>query len=149
MAHVRKSIRDRFEAQLKSQVSLVKRRVYASRIYPITQEALPAITVYAASEASSLMNIRAGTSDLMRNLSVTVDCYVRVTETFDDDVDAICAQVEEAIASDFTVNGLAKDAVLTSTDIDFSGDAEQPVGVARMTFVIRYVTAINDVETAK
>ena len=31
MAHVRKSIRDRFEARLKANVGLVKRRVYASR----------------------------------------------------------------------------------------------------------------------
>ena len=85
----------------------------------------------------------------MRALSVTVDAYVRVTDKFDDDVDALCVQIEEAIANDFTVNGLAKDAVLTSTEIDFSGDAEQPVGVARLTFVVRYVTAINDVETAK
>ena len=149
MAHVRKSIRDRFEARLKSQVSLVRRRVFASRVYPIDASKLPAITVYTGSEASGLHNMASGTPDLMRNLSVTVDCYVRVTETFDDDVDAICVQIEEAIANDFTVNGFAKDAVLTSTDIDFSGDAEQPVGIARMTFVVRYITAINDVETAK
>jgi hypothetical protein len=143
MAHVRKSIRDRIASQLSSNVALVSSRVYASRVYP------PAITVYTGSEASGLHNMASGTPDLMRTLSVTVDCYVRITETFDDDVDAICVQIEEAIASDFTVNGFAKDAVLTSTDIDFSGDAEQPVGVARMTFVVRYVTAINDVETAK
>lgn len=149
MAHVRKSIRDRIASVLDSGVALVSNRVYASRVYPIDPSKLPAITVYTGSEASGLNNIALGTSDLMRNLSVTVDCYVRITETFDDDVDAICVQIEEAIASDFTVNGLAKDAVLTSTDIDFSGDAEQPVGVARMTFVVRYVTAINDVETAK
>ena len=149
MAHVRKSIRDRFEARLKSQVSLVRRRVFASRVYPIDASKLPAITVYTGSEASGLHNMASGTPDLMRTLSVTVDCYVRITETFDDDVDAICVQIEEAIANDFTVNSLAKDAVLTSTDIDFSGDAEQPVGIARMTFVVRYITAINDVETAK
>ena len=61
----------------------------------------------------------------------------------------MAVQVEEAIAGDFTVNGLAKDAVLQSTDIDFSGDAEQPVAVGRLTFLVRYITAINDVETAR
>ena len=149
MAHVSKSIRDRFEARLKASVGLVKRRVYASRVYPITADKLPAVTVYTGTETSALHNIKIGTPDLMRALSVTVDAYVRVTDKFDDDVDALCVQIEEAIANDFTVNGLAKDAVLTSTEIDFSGDAEQPVGVARLTFVVRYVTAINDVETAK
>mgnify|MGYP006908262392 FL=1 len=149
MAHVRKSIRDRIASQLSSNVSLVSSRVYASRVYPLDPTKLPAITVYTGSEASGLHNMASGTPDLMRNLSVTVDCYVRITETFDDDVDAICVQIEEAIANDFTVNGFAKDAVLTSTDIDFSGEAEQPVGIARMTFVVRYITAINDVEAAK
>jgi len=81
-------------------------------------------------------------------MSVFVDCYVSVRDTFDDDVDAIAVQVEEAIAADFTVNGLAKTAILQSTEIDFSGEAETPIGVARLTYDVRYVTAIDDVETA-
>ena len=149
MAHVRKSIRDRIASVLDSGVALVSSRVYASRVYPIDPSKLPAITVYTGSEASGFHNMASGIPDLMRNLSVTVDCYVRVAETFDDDVDALCVQIEEAIANDFTVNGFAKDVVLNSTEIDFSGEAEQPVGIARMTFVVRYITAINDVETAK
>jgi hypothetical protein len=81
-------------------------------------------------------------------MSVFVDCYVSVKDTFDDDVDAIAVQVEEAIAADFTVNGLAKTAILQSTEIDFSGEAETPIGVARLTYDVRYVTAIDNVETA-
>jgi hypothetical protein len=73
---------------------------------------------------------------------------VSVKDTFDDDVDAIAVQVEEAIAGDFTVNGLAKTVILQSTEIDFSGEAETPIGVARLTYDVRYVTAIDNVETA-
>jgi hypothetical protein len=90
-----------------------------------------------------------GLNDLNRSLTVDVDIYVRATSTFDDDVDAIAVQIEEAIAGDFTVNGLAKEAVLAGTEIQFSGDAEQPIGVAKLTYSVRYVTALNDVETAK
>ena len=147
MAHVRKQIRDRIASQLTSNVSLVSSRVYTSRVYPLTEANLPAITVYTGSENSSRLNM--GVGDLNRSLTVDVDLYVRATGTFDDDVDAIAVQVEEAIASDFTVNGLAKEAVLTGTDIQFSGDAEQPVGVAKLTFTVRYVTALTDVEAAK
>ena len=147
MAHVRKQIRDRIASVLSSNVSLVKRRVYASRVYPLTEDNLPAITVYTGSEVSSRLNM--GLKDLDRSLSIDVDLYVRVTKTFDDDVDKIAVQVEEAIANDFTVNGLAKEAVLTGTDIQFSGDAEQPVGVAKLTFTVRYVTALTDVEAAR
>jgi hypothetical protein len=53
------------------------------------------------------------------------------------------------MAGDFTVNGLAKDAILTSSEIDFSGDTEQPIGVARLTYTVRYVTANSDAEAAK
>jgi len=147
MAHVRKQIRDRIASTLTSGVSLVSNRVYASRVYPLTEAKLPAITVYTGAEISNRLNM--GLSDLNRSLSVEVDIYVRATGTFDDDVDAIAVQVEEAIAGDFTVNSLAKEAVLTGTDIQFSGDAEQPIGVAKLTFTVRYVTALNDVEAAK
>ena len=85
---------------------------------------------------------------MMRNLDVAVDIYVRATETTDDDVDAIAVQIEEAVANDFTVDGLAKSVVLTGTDIDFNA-AEQPIGIARLTFSVSYITAINSVETAK
>jgi hypothetical protein len=147
VAHVRKSIRDRIVSVLTSNVTLVRTRVYGTRVYPLNEAELPAITVYSGSEVSNRLNM--GLNDLNRSLSVEVDIYIRATGTFDDDVDAIAVQVEEAIAGDFTVNGLAKEAVLTGTDIQFSGDAEQPIGVAKPTFTVRYVTALTDVEAAK
>ena len=147
MAHVRKQIRDRIASTLTSSVSLVSSRVFASRVYPLTKAKLPAITVYTGSEVSNRLNM--GVSDLNRSLSVEVDIYVRATNTFDDDVDAIAVQVEAAIAADFTVNSLAKEAVLSGTDIQFSGDAEQPIGVTKLRFTVRYVTALTNVEAAK
>lgn len=147
MAHVRKQIRDRMASTISTGATLVSSRVYTTRVYPLTDANLPAITVYTGSEVSNRLNM--GLNDLNRSLTVDVDIYVRATSTFDDDVDAIAVQIEEAIAGDFTVNGLAKEAVLTGTEIQFSGDAEQPVGVAKLTYSVRYVTALNDVETAK
>lgn len=147
MAHIRKQIRDRFVSVLKSNVGLVKRRVFPSRIYALTTPDLPAITVYTGSESSDLMTM--GSRTMMRELMLEVDLYVRLNDTFDNKVDDVCVQIEEAIANDFNVNGLAKDAVLMSTEIDFSGEAEQPIGVAKLTFRVRYVTDINDVETAR
>ena len=147
MAHVRQQIRDRIVSVLKSNASLVKRRVFSSRVYALTEKDLPAITVYTGSEASALQTIGLKTS--ARVVSVEVDIYVRATNNFDNDVDAIAVQIEEAIANDFNVNGLAKSAVLASSEINFSGEAEQPIGSAKLTFDVRYDTAINDVETAR
>ncbi len=147
MAHVRKQIRDRMASTISTGATLVSSRVYTTRVYPLTDANLPAITLYTGSEVSNRLNM--GLNDLNRSLTVDVDIYVRATSTFDDDVDAIAVQIEEAIAGDFTVNGLAKEAVLTGTEIQFSGDAEQPIGVAKLTYSVRYVTALNDVEAAK
>ena len=147
MAHVRKQIRDRIAALLASGVALVGGRVYKSRVYALTQSKLPAITVYIGSEDSSLFTL--GSKTLMRTVSVSVDIYENATASLDDNLDALAVQVEESIAADFQLNGLAKDAVLVSTEIDFSGESEQPVGVARLTFNVRYVTSVEDVETAR
>lgn len=147
MAHVRKQIRDRIAALLTSDVALVGGRVYKSRVYALTQSKLPAITVYIGSEDSSLVTV--GSKTLMRTVSVSVDIYENATTSLDDNLDALAVQVEESIAADFQLNGLAKDAVLVSTEIDFSGESEQPVGVARLTFNVRYVTSVEDVETAR
>lgn len=147
MAHVRQQIRERIVSVLTTNVALVSSRVYGTRVYSLTEADLPAITVYAGSETSGLQTVGLKTSQ--RIVSIQVDAYVRATSDFDDDVDAIAVQIEEAIANDFTVNGLAKTAVLSSTEMNFSGEAEQPIGSARLTFDVRYDTAINDVETAR
>jgi len=147
MAHVRTQIRNRVGTVLTNGVTLVSGRVYQSRVYPLSTANLPAITVLTGSESSALMAMGAKTLD--RVATIFVDCYVSVTDSFDDDVDALAVQVESAIAADFTVDGLAKTAILRSTDIDFSGESEAPVGIARLTYEVRYVTTIGDVETAR
>jgi len=147
MAHVRKQIRDKVASILKSNVGLVKRRVYTTRVHPLNDTNLPAISVYTGSETSQRMNL--GVTDVIRQLALEIDVYVRETSKFDDDVDAIAVQVEEAMAGNFTLDGLAKFVVLTSTQIQFDGDADQILGVAKLTYSVQYVTPINDVETAK
>lgn len=148
MSHVRRQIRDKIVDILKAGVPLVRKRVYASRIYSLTSEQLPAIVVGTVSENSELMNM-GSTKNSDRTVSISVDVYVRVTETFDDDVDAICVQAEEAVGANFYLDGLCKGAVLSGTEIEYNGEAEQPAGVARLTYDVRYVTNIADVELAK
>ena len=151
MSHVRKQIRDQFVTLLPAGVTLVSSRVFATRVYPLTQAKLPAITVTAGAETSGLMTMGAtmGVKSLDRTVEITVSIYENATASLDSAVDAIAVQVEEAIGADFTLGGIAKESVLTSTSIDFSGETEQPVGIATMTFAVRYVTSLTDVETAK
>ena len=151
MSHVRKQIRDQFVTLLTAGVTLVSSRVYATRVYPLTQAKLPAITVTIGSESSGLMTMGAtmGSKSLDRTVEIAVSVYENATASLDSAIDAIAVQIEEAIGEDFTLGGIAKESVLTSTSIDFSGETEQPVGIATLTFSVRYVTSLTDVETAR
>jgi hypothetical protein len=151
MSHVRKQIRDQFVSVLTAGVGLVSSRVYATRVYPLTQAKLPAITVTIGSESSGLMTMGAtmGSKSLDRTVEIAVSVYENATASLDSAIDAIAVQIEQAIGADFTLGGIAKESVLTSTSIDFSGETEQPVGIATLTFSVRYVTSLTDVETAR
>lgn len=151
MAHVRKQIRDKFVTILTAGVSLVSKRVYATRVYSLTQAKLPAITISSGAESSSLMTIGAtmGAKSLNRTLEITVSIYENANASLDSLIDAIAVQIEEAIGADFTLSGIAKQSVLTSTNIEFSGETEQPVGIATLTFAVQYITSLTDVETAR
>lgn len=147
MAHIRKQIRDGLVTSLTSDVTLVSGRVYGTRVFPLDGGKLPCVAVYTLAEASGLQTM--GVKTLRRDASIVVEAYIRMTGTFDDDADALAVQIEESIASDTTIGGIAKDAILTSTEIDFSGDADTPIGVARLTYSVVYVSTIGDVETAR
>ncbi len=151
MPHVRKQIRDQFVTILAANVPLVSRRVFATRVYPLTQAKLPALTVTVGSESSGLMTMGAtmGSKSLDRTVDISVSVYENATASLDSAIDAIAVQIEEAIGADFTLGGIAKESVLTSTSIDFSGETEQPVGIATLTFSVRYITSLTDVETAR
>jgi hypothetical protein len=148
MAHVRKQIRDRVASVLTDGVASVNSRVYISRVYPITSDDLPALTVSINSEQSSMITLGT-TKSLGRRLSINIDIYARSTSALDDSIDAIAVEIEQAIAADFTVNGLAKEAILSATNIEHSGEAEKPVGIARLSYDVLYHTSVSDPETAK
>jgi len=81
VAHVRTQIRDRVGSVLAGAVTLVSGRVYKSRVYPLSADNLPALTVLTGSESSGLMAMGAKTLD--RTVTIFVDCYISVTDSFE------------------------------------------------------------------
>jgi len=132
--HVRQQIREKFATQLNN-LTTTGNRVFQSRVYPL--ETVPALVIYTKSESSEPIVI--GVDRLMsRELSVVVEGYAKATNNFDDITDTICKEVEEAIAADRTIDGLAKDCYLESTEIEFNGEGEKPLGYVSMTFLTNY-----------
>jgi len=134
--HIRQQIREYFGTTLTG-LSTTGSNVFESRVYPIENTKLPALVIYTKSETSEPIVI--GTDRVMsRELSVVVEGYAKATSDFDDTIDTISKEVEEAIAADRTLDGLAKDCYLESTEIEFNGEGEKPLGYVSLTFLTNY-----------
>lgn len=147
MAHVRQQIRDRIATVL-SGITGFATSVYKMRRYALDDAKLPAIAVYTVDESSNLITL--GLRTLRRVVNVGVEIVAKgASTTIADTIDGYAVSVEEAIANDFTINGLAKSCILTSSTIDVNVEGEKAVGTARLVFAVEYITAINDVEVAR
>lgn len=147
MSHVRQQIRDRV-ATLVTGLPTTGSSVYKMRRYALDDAKLPAICVYTTDESSSLITI--GSRTLRRVINVVVDIIIKGSSTaVSDSLDTICVSAEEAMAADFTLNGLAKSSVLTSSEIDVNVEGEKSIASARLVYAVEYVTLITDVETPR
>lgn len=146
MAHVRKSIRDNVTTTLTG-LTTTGSNVFQTRLFPMEESKLPALAIYTKSEASDYSTITPPRTQV-RALEVIVEAYVKGTANIDNTIDTIAVEIEEALATDLTRGGYAKDTQVTETDIEFNGDAEQSVAIARFTVAVNYATVENDVETA-
>jgi len=134
--HIRQQIREKFGTTLTG-LTTTGSNVFESRVYPLENTNLPALIIYTKSETSEPIVI--GTDRLMsRELSIIVECYVKATSNFDDTIDTISKEVEVAIAADRTLDGLAKDTYLESTEIEFNAEGEKPLGYVSLTFLTNY-----------
>ena len=143
MSHVRKLIRDNIVTTVTG-LTTTASRVYKTRIYPLETGKLPGLCVYTKSETSEMQTMTMPRTQ-MRVLDVMVEAYVQGT---DDALDTIAVEVEEALATDVTRGGYAKDTEVVDFEADFSGEAEKPFSVGRFTVRVTYMTVENDVETA-
>lgn len=146
MAHINQQIRDRVAAIIGA-LPFFSGRVYKMRTYALDDAKLPAAVVYTNTQGSSLVTI--GLRTLRGTLTLKVDIHVKGSSaTIVNQIDDACALIEDAIGSDFTLNGLVKSCILTETDVDISVEGENPVASAQLSYVAEYVTNIADMETA-
>lgn len=146
MAHVRKQIRDAVATTVTG-LATTGTSVYKGRFYPINGNKLPAICVYTGGETSGI-NVMGSSRGTDRDLDLTIEVYARSKATVEDLLDQISVEVEEAIASDTSIGGLAKDIVYSGLEFDADADPEQTVAVARLNYIVTYRVAEDDVETA-
>jgi hypothetical protein len=146
MAHLRQQIRDRVVTDLTG-LSTTGSNVFRSRIYPLESGKLPGLCIFTKSETTEYDTINIPRS-ITRTLEIGVEAYVKATSNYDNTLDTIAVEVEEALAGDVTLNDLVKDSKITSFESDYSGDGEQPIAIGRFTIEALYRAKENDVETA-
>lgn len=146
MAHVRKSIRDNITTTLTG-LTTTGSNVYQTRIYPLGRAKLPGLCVYTRTETTDYVTLGLPRTQI-RQLEVLVEAYVKGTSSIDDTLDTVSIEIEEALYTDLTRGGYAKDTQVTSFEVDYDGDGEQSIGVARFTILVTYATLENDIEAA-
>jgi hypothetical protein len=107
-------------------------------VYPLAPNKLPGLAIFTNNENISYRSINPPRT-LIRTMTVNVEIYVKAVTTFDDDIDGVIAEVEAALYTDITRGGYAEDTKITSIDVQFSGDGDQPVAGARLDVEVTYL----------
>lgn len=136
MAHVRKLLRDNLATALTG-LTTTGSNVYKSRVYPIASNKLPGLLIYSKDEETEYNSM--GLPRIQeRTARFTLEIYVKGVSGYDDSIDQICLEIEEAIYANITLGGYASNTTVTSFDADFSGDGDQPAGLATLTVDVLY-----------
>jgi hypothetical protein len=145
MTHARSQIRNAVTAILLGNTS-AQNRVYESRIYPLDNAKLPALLVYTKQENVADYSISYPRTQ-NRQLQLTIEAYVKASNNSDEVADQIALEVEQLIAANPKLGGLAKDTILATTEIQFSDDGEKPIAYAIMNFTVSYTVKENAPQT--
>jgi len=124
MAHARKAIRDDIITAVTG-LTTTGSNVFQNRVYPIEQSSLPGLMVFTNEETIEASSISPPRTQI-RRLTVSIEGVVRAVDNYDDTLDSICQEVEEALTADLSRNGLAKDTLITSFEAQFNGEGDQP-----------------------
>lgn len=138
--HIRQFIRDEIADALTG-LPTTADRVYKSRVYPLDSSSIPGLCIYTKREDSTPITIsRPRTFE--RELTVTVEIYVKSVTGYDDQIDKICEEIEAALyrasLPDTDFGSVVKDIYVNGVDVNFQDGADQPLASCEMEIRIIY-----------
>lgn len=139
------------EGRIQSQQNLIKQaalttltgltttgaNIYASRVHNIETVKLPALLLYTVDEDSEPLVMNPARS-VEKILTLHIEGYVKQNTNYDDKVDDISQEVEEALYSNRLLNGLVKDSFLIDTEIEYESEGDNPLARVVMDFQVVY-----------
>lgn len=136
MAHKRKSIRENIVSELTG-LATTGTNVFESRVYPIQE--LPGICVYTLEEESEYRTVKPP-RNIRRELVVAIEVYVKARQNYDDTIDQISSEIEDALTDDIKRGGHAQDTRIISMNTEFSAEGEQHIAIMTLTVGVTYFT---------
>jgi hypothetical protein len=136
MIHHRKRIRDRIVDKLKAaNIGGVNQNVAGSVFFPFPKGET-SICVYPSEEQSARV---AGQYE--RTVAIVVQIAATAAQNVEDLIDEICAEVESAIQP-LEVDELANGGALRATEFERSGEGDEEIMTASLTYVFTYSTTL-------
>ena len=111
-----------------------------SRVQRYDLADLPAVALYTLEEAAAM--VRAD-GRLDRVLTLAVEVQAAGAAGRDAAVDALCLTIEQALAADFRLGGLAHRTVLRRSEFGADAGGEVPLGGAQLAFDVAYLTELG------
>jgi len=138
----RTDIKDRVVTVIKGATTVAGSRVYVGRqnVLPTAATGMPAVYVYMLREDMETLTMAPADRHQTRVMTLAVDYWAKATDpdATEDGMDTACGLIEAAINADSTLNGKAKDVVLTSCEYLYDGTEENSFGRAAMQFRVTY-----------
>jgi hypothetical protein len=134
--HIRQQVRAAAAALLAG-LSTTGSRVFSSQYYALAAGDLPCLLVYTPEEDSSQPPPRCHPGELRRVITLNVEGVVTGTGNLADALDQIALEVEEKMATDFTLGSTCKGLQLTRTALTTrAADSPKPVGSVVMVWEV-------------
>jgi hypothetical protein len=116
-------------------------RVFASRTAPLSPPLMPAILVYAQADRADGDRERNQPDGPMRRVLTVVIKAAVAGQNADDEVDALCGEIEAALGVQMNLGGLCESIRWQATTLESVGEGAQLFMAGLMAFAVTYWTA--------
>ena len=137
MSHARETIRGAITTALTG-LTTTGTNVFTNHVYPFATASLPNVSLYVAHEPETVQDDGEMGSFDLRVLPFLVTGRAKVSNSLDDVLDDIAAEVETAIHGSTALAGYVKDVRLVGTEVALDPEGEMEVGAINMEWIAVY-----------
>lgn len=145
MTHVRQQIREAAATALDGNTAAYD-EIFSSLVFPADSSRLPLIHVHVDTEESEQASL-GGLLTRIASLRVTAIADESDERDIDNALDSLAAEIETALGGN-TFSGIAKQTVLTGTDIQRSAEGNRATAAITLNYAVVYHTDDSDGEVA-